>query len=87
MQDQAVGHVVEPSRPVALERRTQQAQLAELIPYGPTNTKANALIPAATLAVLPTGPDNFPGTIFVDQSWWAANGQSAYDAFNEWLLG
>ncbi len=64
-----------------------QAQLAELIPYGPTNTKANALIPAATLAVLPTGPDNFPGTIFVDQSWWAANGQSAYDAFNEWLLG
>jgi len=64
-----------------------QAGLAELIPYGPTNTKANALIPEATQNVLPTGPDNFPGTIFVDQSWWAENGQTAYDAFNEWLLG
>ena len=64
-----------------------QAALAELIPYGPTNTKANALIPEATQKVLPTGPDNFPETKFVDQSWWAEHGQSAYDAYNEWLLG
>lgn len=64
-----------------------QAALAELIPYGPTNTKANALIPAATQKILPTGPENFPKTKFLDQTWWAEYGQTAYDAYNEWLLG
>jgi putative spermidine/putrescine transport system substrate-binding protein len=64
-----------------------QAALSQIIPYGPTNTDANALIPASVQANLPTGPDNFPKTVFQDFEWWANNGQKAYDAFNEFLLG
>jgi putative spermidine/putrescine transport system substrate-binding protein len=64
-----------------------QAALSELIPYGPTNTDANALIPPEVQANLPTGPDNFPKTVFQDFDWWANEGQKAYDAFNAFLLG
>jgi hypothetical protein len=38
-------------------------------------------------ANLPTGPDNFPKTVFQDFDWWANDGQKAYDAFNAYLLG
>jgi putative spermidine/putrescine transport system substrate-binding protein len=64
-----------------------QAALAQLIPYGPTNTKANALIPAEIQAILPTGPANFSKVTFQDFDWWAEHGQEAYDAFNSFLLG
>ena len=64
-----------------------QAELARHIPYGPTNTDANAIMSDELKAVLPTGPDNFPHTVFQNFEWWAANGQKAYDAFNEWMLG
>ncbi len=64
-----------------------QAALAALIPYGPTNTDANALIAPEVQANLPTGPDNFPKTVLQDFGWWAENGQKAYDAFNAFLLG
>lgn len=63
-----------------------QAAFAKLIPYGPTNTDANALIPPEVHANLPTGPANFPKVIFQDVIWWAENGQKAFDAFNEFML-
>jgi len=64
-----------------------QAALSQLIPYGPTNTDANALIPANVAVNLPTSPQNFPKTVFQDFDWWAENGQKAFDAFNAFLLG
>jgi putative spermidine/putrescine transport system substrate-binding protein len=64
-----------------------QAALAELIPYGPTNTDGNALISADVQANLPTSPKNFPKTRLQDFGWWADNGQKAYDAFNAFMLG
>lgn len=64
-----------------------QAELSRHIPYGPTNQAANKLISPELHAVLPTGPNNFPKTVMQDFEWWAVNGQTAYDAFNEWMLG
>ena len=64
-----------------------QAELARHIPYGPTNVQGNALLGADVLANLPSSPDNLPKCVFQDVGWWAENGQGAYDAFNEWLLG
>ncbi len=64
-----------------------QAELARHIPYGPTNENANALLSPEVLANLPSSPDNLKLCVFQDVAWWAENGQSAYDAFNEWLLG
>lgn len=64
-----------------------QAALTKYIPYGPSNTDANALIPAEVRPFLPTSPENFAKVTFQDFGWWADHGQKAYDAFNEFLLG
>lgn len=72
-----VAHLMDPKN---------QAAFAALIPYGPTNIDANALIPADVQARLPTGPENLPKVVFQDVNWWAENGQKAFDAFNAFLL-
>ena len=51
-------------------------------------SKTEALEEAKVLlANQPSSPDNLPHCVFQDVGWWAENGQMAYDAFNEWLLG
>jgi putative spermidine/putrescine transport system substrate-binding protein len=64
-----------------------QAELARHIPYGPTNIEGNLLLSPEVFANLPASPDSLPHCVFQDVGWWAENGQTAYDGFNEWLLG
>ena len=60
-----------------------------LLPTFPATSAEPTLppIPPEVQANLPTGPDNFPKTVFQDFDWWANEGQKAYDAFNAFLLG
>ena len=51
----------------------QQAKMAELLGYGPTNPRALELISEATARKLPNHPDNAKGMVRKDESWWKAN--------------
>lgn len=71
---------------LALEA-AHQAAFSRLIPAGPVNSDALALLPQETLAVLPTAPDNLRRSTFLDVTWWAENGDRAETAFNRWIAG
>jgi putative spermidine/putrescine transport system substrate-binding protein len=64
-----------------------QAVFATKIPYGPVIPAALKMLDDKTLATLPTGPTNFPKTVFQDFDYWAREGDNLYGTFNEWLAG
>lgn len=64
----------------------QQAEFAKEIPYGPVNTDANALLSPERLKVLPSSQENMAKSAFVNNDWWADNGEATEDRFNKWLL-
>lgn len=64
-----------------------QAALASIVPYAPTNVDAQKFLKPEVLAGLPVSPESFGSVIFQDPIWWADNGDAAFDAFNKFLLG
>jgi putative spermidine/putrescine transport system substrate-binding protein len=64
-----------------------QSVFSTKIPYGPVVPAALDMLDDATLATLPTGPENYPKTVFQDFDYWAENGDTLYGTFNEWLAG
>jgi putative spermidine/putrescine transport system substrate-binding protein len=64
----------------------RQAKFASALPYGPTNPKAYAYIPAARAKNLPTAPDNFKRIVQSNTGWWGKNKEKAIERFNAWLL-
>ncbi len=64
-----------------------QAALARLIPLGPVNPAALALLEPQVIAMVPTAPANLPQLFRPDMAWWAANRGEATQRFNAWLLG
>ncbi|MBE2257302.1 MAG: ABC transporter substrate-binding protein [Candidatus Accumulibacter sp.] len=54
------------------------------IPYGPTNLKAMAQIPAAVAAELPTAPANAKTAVASNTSFWVEHGEDLEQRFNAW---
>src|SRR5579884_3934873 len=49
-----------------------QADIVQRIPYGPVNKNALNSLPAATVATLPTAPQNFEQETTFNTEWWAS---------------
>ncbi|SMG26394.1 ABC transporter substrate-binding protein [Paraburkholderia susongensis] len=64
-----------------------QAAFARLLPYGPVNRDAMAMLSPEVQAVLPSSPANFGKGTMLNLEYWADNGQNVADHFNNWLLG
>jgi len=64
----------------------QQAAYAKLIPYGPVNKNALALLPPERLKDVPSSEMNIGKGVFQDYDWWAENGGKITSRFNQWLL-
>ncbi|TPK60910.1 extracellular solute-binding protein [Mesorhizobium sp. B2-4-15] len=64
-----------------------QARLAELLPLGPTNTKAIPLCDPKALAATVADPANLKTARLQDFDWWAKNSDKANNEFTKWLLG
>jgi len=64
-----------------------QAAYSRLIPYGPTNKEALALLDAKTIASLPSVEADFSRGRLLDLAFWADNASTTVDRFNKWLLG
>jgi len=60
-----------------------QAAFAKVIPYGPVNRDALAMLDEKTKAVLPTsGPTN----TMLNVDYWAEHGPAVVERFNKWVL-
>ena len=68
-------------------RADVQAAYSQVIPYGPTNTEALAMIPADVLKNLPSSEENFGKGVVLDLDWWAENGDATGETFNKYVLG
>ncbi|TPI57353.1 extracellular solute-binding protein [Mesorhizobium sp. B3-1-3] len=64
-----------------------QARLVELIPLGPSNTKAIPLCDPKALSTTVADPKNLKAARLQDFDWWAKNSEKANNEFTKWLLG
>jgi putative spermidine/putrescine transport system substrate-binding protein len=55
------------------------------IPYGPTNTKALALMDPTYAKLLPTDPENRKNEFPLNQQWWGANATEVSKRFQAFL--
>ncbi|WP_342734243.1 ABC transporter substrate-binding protein [Bradyrhizobium sp. B117] len=62
-----------------------QANLPNYISYGPTNKEAMALVNPASLANLPTAPENMGNTLFSDAAFWSERRDELTQRFTAWL--
>jgi putative spermidine/putrescine transport system substrate-binding protein len=63
-----------------------QANFAKRMPYGPVRTAAMEQLDPARQAIMPTAPENFAKGVVMNANWWAENGTSAVEQFNNWML-
>jgi putative spermidine/putrescine transport system substrate-binding protein len=63
-----------------------QAALAKLIPYGPSNRQAFKSIPADVAARLPSSPENRQKAFLQSGKWWADNRAMVSERWSQWLL-
>lgn len=61
-----------------------QKLLPPLIPYGPTNKQAAALVDPAVLADTPTDPDNIRRGLFFGRDFWVDRVEALNERFNSW---
>jgi putative spermidine/putrescine transport system substrate-binding protein len=63
-----------------------QAALAKMIPYGPSNRQAFKGIPADLAARLPSSPENRQKAFLQNGKWWADNRAMVSERWSQWLL-
>ena len=63
-----------------------QAALAKLIPYGPSNRQAFKSIPPDVAARLPSSPENRQKAFLQNGKWWADNRAMVSERWSQWLL-
>lgn len=63
-----------------------QADLARVIPYGPTNRQAFKHIAPDVARRLPSYPENKEKQFLMDASWWADNRSKVSERWSKWLL-
>lgn len=64
----------------------RQARSAELVPYGPTNRKAIALIDKKKAPDLPTYPGNLKRQVSFNEEWWLKNEEALIKRWEAWKL-
>lgn len=64
----------------------RQAKLADLIAFGPSNTKAIPLIEPKVAKLLPAYPENWSKGVLMSGDWWGDNLQKVTEQWNEWRL-
>ncbi len=69
-----------------LNQPAADAEYMKLTSYAIPNTKALAMVPPETLAVLPTSPALKDKVFIKDDTWWAQNLAKATQKFREWQL-
>lgn len=62
----------------------RQADLAQLIPYGPTRVDASDLIPEAVRADIPGTPANRQYGLYFDREYWVDHVEALTERFNAW---
>jgi putative spermidine/putrescine transport system substrate-binding protein len=62
-----------------------QANLAMLLPYGPANPNARALMPEARLRLTPAWPDNEKVSFHHDAAWLAPHMPAIRERWSQWL--
>ncbi|MDQ2682006.1 MAG: extracellular solute-binding protein [Chloroflexota bacterium] len=67
-------------------RPIPSANFARLVPFGPVNIEAAALLDPARLEEMPTAPENFDSQFIQNWVWWADNGEAITERFEDWLL-
>jgi putative spermidine/putrescine transport system substrate-binding protein len=68
-------------------RAAPAANFSRLVPYGPVNLNALALLTPERQAVLPTSPANLAVQFVQNWAWWADNLLDVTARFENWLLG
>lgn len=66
----------------ALTSPQVQANLANRLPYGPTNKRAFDLIPAKVAAGLPTSPEKMARQVIINDAWYTANMEAVQERFD-----
>jgi len=67
-------------------RADRQAELVQLLPYGPVNEKAFDFIPEEMAPFIPTYPDNRAVQLVKDYAWWGERLQDLIERFENWKL-
>jgi putative spermidine/putrescine transport system substrate-binding protein len=67
-----------------MSQPANQEKLPQFISYGVTNKEAAAMIPAATLANLPSAPDNLKVSIGIDSAFWTDHIDELSKRFTTW---
>lgn len=67
-------------------RPIPSANFARLVPYGPVNVEAAALLDPDRLKEMPTAPENLASQFVQNWVWWADNGEAITERFEDWLL-
>ncbi len=62
-----------------------QKKFTDEIPYGVTNTKANALIDPKVASQLPTSPQNLEGALALRTAFWVDHEEELQTRFTQWL--
>ena len=65
----------------------QQANLANIIPYGPTNVNALKFLKPALVATLPSYPPNQKQSVIFNPAWWGANAAKVQTQWNAFTAG
>lgn len=66
-------------------RPETMARLANMIPNGPTNTKAMPLVDAKMVPELPTTPANLRFAVLSDANFWNRHGPALEERFKRWM--
>jgi putative spermidine/putrescine transport system substrate-binding protein len=61
-----------------------QKVLSQQLPYGPTNTKARALLDTELARTLPSAEANLKGALKVDTAFWIRHGEALEKRFDGW---
>jgi putative spermidine/putrescine transport system substrate-binding protein len=81
-----------PNKDVAMDfinfatRAIPSANFARLVPFGPVNQEAPALLDPDRLREMPTAPENFASQFIQNWAWWADNSEAITARFEDWLL-
>lgn len=62
----------------------KQVEYAKIIPYGPTNKKAAAMLAPELAAQLPTSANNMKNAVAIDAAFWLDHGEELERRFNAW---
>jgi putative spermidine/putrescine transport system substrate-binding protein len=64
----------------------QQYAFSKIMPFGPVNKKAVAMMDPVQLATSPSAPNILSKGMLTNFDWWADNNQKVSEEFNRWII-